>query len=474
MNEFDLSKQKKGFYRTYGKNRLHYGIFGNFRIWNDIENSPNLKKKNKSTDTSKENESPSSPFSKMKISKDCIGSIVKKASFLYRISVKQDQENSPLNKLEKSLQNQGNILHTLVSVDKENHLKPVESTGTNLLENIILNKTESLLKNEIKKKQSIIESLLSFSSQSKIFKFSDYISSLLSTYTISKLGEASFSEVYLIKDKSNEEIVLKIIPFGKEGQENPQEILHEIRVTVKMSLINGFVKSKGFVIVKGAYPKYLIHLWDKYHKDFKSENPRPDFYTEDQHFCILLLEKGGKDLEHANIKSWKQVNKIFWHIVKVLSEGEKKYEFEHRDLHWGNILVNEISDSSEDALSQLSLYNTSFQQPCIIIIDYTLSRLKCSDHIGELTWNNLEDQEIFEGYDKLIHCKGLLRPPTRLSKRTNSVNCADIEIERMFYEKAESVWKTINPKKKQFTGESLLEFNSAEDVLLWGIKEGLA
>ncbi|CCJ29969.1 unnamed protein product [Pneumocystis jirovecii] len=484
MSEFDANKQKKGLRRTYGKRRLPYDIFGNFKMWNDIENSPNLKNKdNKSTDVSEENKGSLSSFSGSKLSPNCIGSIVKKASFLYKISVKQDQENSPLNKLKKPLQNQENImLHTFVSTDKKNHLE------------------KCLLKSQTKKKPSIMESLLSFASQSEIFNFSDYISSLLSTYTISKLGEASFSEVYLIKNK-NDEVVLKIVPFGKEGQEDPQDVLHEVRVTLKMSSINGFVKSKGFAIVKGVYPEHLICLWDKYKKDFKSENPRPDFYREDQHFCILLLEKGGKDLEHVNIKSWKQVNRIFWHIVKVLSEGEKKYEFEHRDLHWGNILVNEIFDSSEDLLSELSLYNTHFQQPCIIIIDYTLSRLRCNDHIGKLAWNNLEDQEIFQGhgdyqYDiyrmmkdyvfslnkswsefiprtNLIHCKGLVRPPTRLSKRTNSINHADVEIERMFYERVESIWKTINPKKKQFNGKNLLEFNSAEDVLSWGIKEGL-
>ncbi|KAG4304538.1 hypothetical protein PORY_001931 [Pneumocystis oryctolagi] len=511
MNEFDINIQKKGIRRTYGKKKHLNNISENFKIWNDIKDSPSLKKGTRSVDSSAKNENISYSPSSIKSPKNYICSFMKRASFLYKISIKQNHENFPLIRFKKTFQDQENImLDTFVSSDK-NDILEIKKTAVVKSPKNTSNKSEHFTENKIKNSSSIIDSLLSFSSYSNILDFSDYISSLLSTYVISKLGEASFSEVYLMESKNGNEVVLKIIPFGKENQEKPQEVLHEIRITAKMSSINGFVKSKGFVIVKGPYPEHLISLWDKYDKNFKSENLRPDFYSEDQCFCILLLEKGGKDLEHVNIKTWKQVNRIFWDIVKVLSEGEKKYEFEHRDLHWGNILVNETPDSSEDMLSELSLYNTRFQQPCIIIIDYTFSRSRCSDHIGELTWNNLEDQEIFEGHgdyqydiyrmmndyvicfnkswsefiprtnvfwlhyliDKLIHYKGLVRPPTRLSRRINSINHADVEIERVFYERAESIWKAIDPKKKQSNGKKILEFNSAEDVLSWGIKEGL-
>ncbi|KAG4303268.1 hypothetical protein PCK1_000606 [Pneumocystis canis] len=512
MNDFDINTRRKTVNKTYGKSRLPGDIFKSFKIWNDIENSPNLKKNNyKQADINENNKKNLSPFSNIKLPRDYINSLVKKTSFLCKISVKQNHENSSTINNRKPFQDQENTILSILPLSSEtDHSKVSKSKIIENLENHVLNKAKHFPEN--KTESSIIESLLSLASQSNILKFSDYISSLLSTYTITKLGEASFSEVYLMKNENSQETVLKIVPFGKKSQEKAQDILHEVRVTKRMSSINGFVKSKGFVVVKGVYPEHLITLWDRYNEIFKSENPRPDFYHEDQCFCILLLEKGGKDLEHVNVTTWKQINKIFWDIVKVLSEGEKKYEFEHRDLHWGNVLVNEISNSSqEEILSQLNLDNADFSQPCIIIIDYTLSRLRCDDHIGELTWNNFEDQEIFEGsgdyqyeiyrmmrnyinshkkswsefipctnvfwlhylIDKLIHSKGLVKPPIRYSKRTNSINYTDVEVERMFYERAEFISKTINPKKNQLKEKNPPEFNSAEDVLSWGIKEGL-
>ncbi|EMR09024.1 hypothetical protein PNEG_02797 [Pneumocystis murina B123] len=509
MNELDINKNKKVQRKTYGKSRYFGDTFENFKVWNDIGNSPNLKKKdNKCINTPEKGKNESSFLSRIRLPQEYFGSLVKDASFLYKISVKQNYEKSPIIKFKEPFQCQENIMLDTFSFSGKDDLEIEESIIESLEDNINLNK--DFIKNEVKKESSIIGSLLSFATQTNVYEFSDYISSLLSKYSISKLGEASYSEVYLIKTENYDETVLKIIPFGKEGQITSQEVLHEVRVTTKMSSIDGFVKSKGFVIVKGMYPEHLLFLWDKYNEVYESENSRPDSYDKDQYFCILLLEKGGKDLEHVNITTWRQVNRIFWDIVKVFSQGEKLYEFEHRDLHWGNVLVDDISDSSEDMLSQLSLNSACFSQPCIIIIDYTFSRLRCDDNIGELTWNNFEDHEIFEAHgdyqyeiyrlmrdyassskkmwsdfiprtnvfwlhyliDKLIHCKGLVRPPARMSKRKNSIQHAYTEIERMFYERAELIWKMINPKKKGSEKKSI-EFNSSEDVLSWGMREGL-
>ncbi|QSL65688.1 hypothetical protein MERGE_003001 [Pneumocystis wakefieldiae] len=506
MDEQEVNKHKKVQKKTYGKSRYFGDTFENFKVWNNIGNSPNLKKNdNKCINTPEKEKNGSSFFSRIRLSQEYFGSLVKDASFLYKISVKQNYDKSPSFKFKEPLQCQENIMLDTFFSNGKDDLEIEESVIENLEENV--NSSKDFIKNE---ESPIVESLLSFTTQKNVYEFSDYVSSLLSEYSISKLGEASYSEVYLIKTENHDETVLKIIPFGKEDQLTSEEVLHEVRVTAKMSSIDGFVKSKGFVIVKGMYPEHLLSLWDKYDEVNKSENSRPDSYDKDQYFCILLLEKGGKDLEHVNITTWRQVNRIFWDIVKVLSQGEKLYEFEHRDLHWGNVLVDDIYDSSEEMLSQLSLNSTCSSRPCIIIIDYTLSRLRCDDNIEELTWNNFEDHEIFEAYgdyqyeiyrlmrdyvssskkawsdfiprtnvfwlhyliDKLIHCKGLVRPPARMSKRKNSIQHAHTEIERMFYERAELIWKMINPKKK-VSEKNSIEFNSSEDVLSWGIKEGL-
>lgn len=95
-------------------------------------------------------------------------------------------------------------------------------------------------------------------------------------------------------------------------------------------------------LVQGSYPTKLMKTWKKYSSTYLklAINPSPSKFSSDQLFLILHLPFGGKDLENIKLNSWIDSASIFWLTCKTLMNAEKNWSFEHRDLHWGNLLVH--------------------------------------------------------------------------------------------------------------------------------------
>lgn len=65
-----------------------------------------------------------------------------------------------------------------------------------------------------------------------------------------------------------------------------------------------------------------------------------DRYSSSQLYCIILLPYGGVDLEHCSLTNWRQAWTVLTQVAASLESKEQApFWFEHRDLHWGNILV---------------------------------------------------------------------------------------------------------------------------------------
>jgi serine/threonine-protein kinase haspin len=163
------------------------------------------------------------------------------------------------------------------------------------------------------------------------------------------------------------------------------------------------------MLVKGLYPQQFLEAWDAYSALKKSENRRPSKFSEDQTFCIIQLSHHGTDLESYEISSWAEAAHIFWSVVRILARGETQCEFEHRDLHWGNILIDK---SEEDEILERLLDNLNLEDGetkvfdggwggvKVTLIDYTLSRAKVEDLIGDIANYGFEDEELFQGKRK--------------------------------------------------------------------------
>src|SRR5690606_12417339 len=93
---------------------------------------------------------------------------------------------------------------------------------------------------------SQLEELLEICTEHDVVDFTQYIKGLTRRSRITKLGEASYSEVFLQSFSNlNKTNVLKIIPFGEKDQCFISQILQEVRITRTMAQFPGFIGFEG-------------------------------------------------------------------------------------------------------------------------------------------------------------------------------------------------------------------------------------
>lgn len=125
------------------------------------------------------------------------------------------------------------------------------------------------------------------------------------------------------------------------------------------------------------------------------------------------MEDGGTDLEKFKFKNMRQVQSVVKQLVNSLALAEEHIQFEHRDLHLGNILVKPIDfDIFTDG-------NEAFDFDGIQcnIIDYSLSRM--GDDSG-VAYRDLDGIEwLFEG-DSSIDSQYQVYKDMKSNKGTSS------------------------------------------------------
>ncbi|XP_051013860.1 serine/threonine-protein kinase haspin [Acomys russatus] len=206
-----------------------------------------------------------------------------------------------------------------------------------------------------------------------------------------KIGEGVFGEVFqIITDQTP--VALKIIAVegpdlvNGSHQKTFEEILPEIIISKELSFLSdevynrteGFIELNSVHCVQGSYPPLLLKAWDHYNAISKSANDRPDFFQEDQLFIVLEFEFGGVDLEQmkAKLPSVATAKSILHQITASLAVAEASLHFEHRDLHWGNVLLKKTSLKEVRYTLNGKTGTIPTHGLQVNIIDYTLSRLE--------------------------------------------------------------------------------------------------
>ncbi|XP_064817024.1 uncharacterized protein LOC135533680 [Oncorhynchus masou masou] len=230
-----------------------------------------------------------------------------------------------------------------------------------------------------------------------------------------KIGEGTFGEVFSTTNTSGDAVALKIIPVegcdqvNGEEQKTFGEILHEIIISKELSSLKekkhnqttGFIGLKDLHCVQGCYPPSLLKAWDSFNTQRGSENDRPDFFNDEQLFLILEFEFGGSDLENSNgqLASVMVSKSILHQVTAALAVAEQELCFEHRDLHWGNVLVQSTKEKEGSFLLNGTNHSLETRGVSVRIIDYSLSRLE----IDGLTvsCDISEDEELFQGHGDL-------------------------------------------------------------------------
>ncbi|XP_029668616.1 putative serine/threonine-protein kinase haspin homolog, partial [Formica exsecta] len=203
-----------------------------------------------------------------------------------------------------------------------------------------------------------------------------------------KIGEGVYGEVFLYEyfDKKS---VIKIIPIegeklvNGEAQKKFNEILSEIVIAKELDnlRLNTTYKTSGFVEVRsikcivGKYPKRLVELWNTYDDNKTSDNDCPSMFDENQLYIALELGDGGEDLEAFVFQTAEEACALFLQTAFALAVAEKAFEFEHRDLHWGNLLISR----TKEPYVYYNLDEKEIRLPSkgvkVSIIDFTLSRM---------------------------------------------------------------------------------------------------
>ncbi|XP_028137634.2 MATH and LRR domain-containing protein PFE0570w [Diabrotica virgifera virgifera] len=223
-----------------------------------------------------------------------------------------------------------------------------------------------------------------------------------------KIGEGVYGEVFLLRNPDGGTSVLKIIPVegdqivNGERQKKFEEVLSEIIITIELSNlrhnkrngISSFTEVQKIQCVQGTYPEKLIDLWDLFDETRGSENDCPDMFKEDQLYIVFQMAYGGKDLESFVFNNAMQAYSMFQQVALGLAIAEEELQFEHRDLHWGNVLISTVETNK---IASFTLENKTYDIPTIgvevAIIDYTLSRI---EHDGVVIFNDLGlDPDLF-------------------------------------------------------------------------------
>ena len=101
-----------------------------------------------------------------------------------------------------------------------------------------------------------------------------------------------------------------------------------------------------------------------------------DIFPSDQFFIVFEFSNGGKDLESFEFNSLSEAWSVLHQTALGPAVAENALEFEHRDLHWGNVLICKTGDQFVESTLQGEKKLVPSHGVRVSLIDFTLSRLK--------------------------------------------------------------------------------------------------
>jgi serine/threonine-protein kinase haspin len=268
--------------------------------------------------------------------------------------------------------------------------------------------------------------LLALSDRKKVIGFQEWSDELEPHFQITKIAEASFSEVYRLSAISpangiKEESVLKVVALKtppavplpsqlhtravrdreaqleKELEQREQDdayksqvedVASEVKLLQNLTHIPGFTVFRDLTIVQGRPSASFNEAWKEWNKGRprgkKSEFPDPSkktSYDEYQLWAVVEMQDAGTDVEKimetGGMSSIWEAWDVFWGVAISVGKAEEACRFEHRDLHLGNICVRSSrsgGDVLQPSIKDPLRRKLRFTGLDSTVIDYTLSR----------------------------------------------------------------------------------------------------
>ncbi|XP_050382945.1 serine/threonine-protein kinase haspin homolog [Argentina anserina] len=249
--------------------------------------------------------------------------------------------------------------------------------------------------------------LLEVCDQSSPSILQDVFSKYCDPKDIEKIGEGTYGEAFKAGN-----FVCKIVPIdgdlrvNGEVQKKSEELLEEVVLSRTLNYLRGnndnvqnvcstFIETKDLRVCQGCYDAGLIKAWKAWNKKHVSQNDNPDMFPENQRYVVFVLEHGGEDLESFVLLDFNEARSLLVQVTAALAVAEAAYEFEHRDLHWGNILLSRSNSvTMQFTLDGKQMLIHTFGL-AISIIDFTLSRINTGEAILFLDLSS--DPDLFDG-----------------------------------------------------------------------------
>uniref|UniRef100_A0A1I7XZV5 non-specific serine/threonine protein kinase n=1 Tax=Steinernema glaseri TaxID=37863 RepID=A0A1I7XZV5_9BILA len=232
-----------------------------------------------------------------------------------------------------------------------------------------------------------------------------------------KLGEGSYGEVFG-GTYNGRQMAMKVIPFrGDSGESSEKrfnaepmikcsQLIPEIEITRVLSDLRdgttnsteGFIELLDVRVLQGEYPESLMAAWIEYKKKKKGDalNDSPQTYsTSDQLYLVMALGFAGRDLESFKVKRLEEAASIVTQVAYSLIIAEEELQFEHRDLHLGNVMVAHTDQEVVSFTLGGAEYSVQTHGVRAIVIDFTMSRIRRD---GDPMFYDLEsDPALFTG-----------------------------------------------------------------------------
>ncbi|KAJ7514860.1 hypothetical protein O6H91_23G063400 [Diphasiastrum complanatum] len=256
----------------------------------------------------------------------------------------------------------------------------------------------------------VFDAFLRECGQTMVMTLGEAISHFCDINEIAKLGEGTYGEAF--KGNGN---VIKIVPMdgnfrvNGEIQKTSAEMYNEVLLTNALSklrstsadlskslnICDNFIEAKAARICQGKYDAQLVDAWEEWDAKHKSENEHPMVFPSKQMYVAFVLADGGTDLESFILSDFQEVKSLLLQVVLALAVAEEACGFEHRDLHWGNIVLARKKGSMMKYKLQGRNLEVNNYGVFVSLIDFTLSRIDTGKQV--LFCNLSADPAIFEG-----------------------------------------------------------------------------
>ncbi|KAI0480479.1 hypothetical protein GGR56DRAFT_671586 [Xylariaceae sp. FL0804] len=220
---------------------------------------------------------------------------------------------------------------------------------------------------------------------------------------IVKIAEASYAEVYRVTNARGTSVV-KVIRLASplraqtaaqarsglvdEAPHSAADVAGELRISEWLADVPGFVVYKERYEVRGGLGgpgggncRALLETHRVFQRRAQRRDPgraqfypSPARYLDGTRFLAVELGDAGVALEDFALVAADQLWDIFFHVAIALARAEARIEFEHRDLHEGNVCIRQVSDPVDPADRAHGPRRFGYSGLEITILDYGLSR----------------------------------------------------------------------------------------------------